>query len=60
MEKKKLYKPKNCELCPAIGNNNKGEIFCLCKRDLKAKITSNNEKLQMWLKCPLAWDKETK
>lgn len=56
MEEKKLYKPKTCEQCPAV-RVEKGEIVCGCMRELKAKANNPIEKLQMWQKCPLAWDK---
>jgi hypothetical protein len=54
-----MYKPNNCEKCPAI-ELQKGEIVCGCMRELKAKVHDPQEKLQMWRKCPLAWDKEEK
>lgn len=57
MSEQKLYKPKTCEQCPVV-NVVKGEIICGCMRELKAKAYNSQEKLQMWRKCPLAWDKE--
>jgi hypothetical protein len=54
-----MNKPNNCEKCPAV-ELNKGEIACGCMRELKAKAYAPQEKLQMWRKCPLAWDKQEK
>lgn len=57
MEQTKLYKPKTCSDCPAA-RNDKGILVCGCKKELKAKVHDTQEKLQMWGKCPLDWDKE--
>lgn len=56
----KIYKPKTCFQCPVveIDKKDKGKIVCGCMRELKAKAYNTQEKLQMWRKCPLAWDKE--
>lgn len=56
-ENKKLYKPKGCAKCPAV-KIEKGMLICLCMKELKANINNSDEKLEMWEKCPLAWDKE--
>lgn len=52
-----MNKPISCEKCPAV-EISKGTIVCGCMRTLKADITKSEEKLQMWRKCPLGWDKE--
>lgn len=57
MAQTKLYKPKTCEQCPVI-NNKKGVLICGVMRELKANAQDPLEKLIMWRKCPLAWDKE--
>lgn len=54
-----MQKPTNCEKCLAV-ELKKGEIICGCMRELKAKADDPQEKLQMWRKCPLAWDKGEK
>lgn len=54
--KKKMKKPNTCYDCPAV-EIKKGEIVCGCMRTLKAKDTDPQEKLQMWQKCPLGWNK---
>lgn len=51
----KLYKPKNCSLCPAV-RAEKGSMICGCKKELKADINNPTEKLTMWKQCPLAWE----
>lgn len=57
MEKNtKIYKPRTCEQCPVI-KNEKGTLVCGVMRELKAKAHDTQEKLQMWIKCPLDWDK---
>lgn len=53
---KSMDKPKTCYDCPAV-ELKRGEIVCGCMRTLKAKDTDPQEKLQMWRKCPLDWDK---
>lgn len=57
MSEQKLYKPKTCEQCPVV-RIKKGEISCGCMRELKAKAHDLLEKLIMWRKCPIDWDKE--
>ena len=57
MDKEKLCKPKTCSDCPAV-RNDKGILVCGCMTELKANANNPIEKLQMWQKCPLAWDKE--
>ena len=54
-----MKKPKTCYDCSAV-EIKRGEIVCGCMRELKAKAHDTQEKLQMWEKCPLAWDKEEK
>ena len=49
-------KPIKCEKCPAV-DVEKGIISCGVMKSLKAKIDDPSEKLEMWRKCPLAWDK---
>lgn len=56
---KKLFKPRTCQECPAV-EIKKGEIICKCMRELKANISDSEEKVDMWKKCPLAWDIEEK
>lgn len=54
--KTRCYKPKTCSDCPVV-KNDKGILVCRCMKELKAKANNPIEKLQMWQKCPLAWDK---
>lgn len=56
MEKKKIFKPTNCEQCPAV-KIEKGIITCKCCRDLKAKCNDYGERLEMYNKCQINWDK---
>ncbi len=51
----KIYKPKNCSLCPAV-RVEKVTIVCGCKKDLKADKNNLIERLAMWRNCPLAWE----
>lgn len=57
MEKKKIFKPISCEKCPVV-KIDKGIISCRCCRDLKAKYNNCDEKLEMYNKCQIDWDKE--
>lgn len=50
-----MEKPKRCVDCPAV-DVEKGIISCGVMKSLKAKIDDPSEKLEMWKKCPLAWD----
>jgi hypothetical protein len=56
MAQTKQYKPRTCEQCLVI-KKEKGTLICGVMRKLKAKANSTQEKLQMWRKCPLDWDK---
>lgn len=53
----KILKPKTCEECP-VGETKKDKIVCGVARDKKADKLNYKEKRDMWLNCPLTWDKE--
>lgn len=49
-------KPASCDKCPAV-ELEKQTIRCGCMRSLSATVTSYEQKLNMWNKCPLGWIK---
>lgn len=50
-----LTKPKSCDVCPAV-ERDKQLIRCGCLRTLSAGINNNDQKINMWNKCPLGWE----
>lgn len=50
----KYIKPSSCDKCPAV-EKEKQTIRCGCMRSMSASIDSQEEKNNMWRKCPLNW-----
>ena len=53
----KLFKPKNCGLCPVV-RIEKGSMICGCNKKLEARTSYPHEKLRMWTNCPIAWEND--